>query len=169
MEVESYSVYHELPFDTDVTFTMFEGMNPNLMAYIDSYEDAGMFRWMEETTGIHVEIPAVHPASQNEQFSLMMASGDWADFMGNMTLYTGGLEGALEEEIIYDLREFEDQMPLYFRAMDMYEDSARDCRLDSGAVAMTYMIYTGDYDVYTSGPMIRTDWLEELGLSVPHT
>ena len=170
-EVESYSVYHELPFaDADtVDFSMFEGMNPNLMAYIDSYEDAGIFKWLEETTGIHVSIPAVHPASQNEQFALMMASGDWADFMGNMTLYQGGLDGALDEDIIYDLNEFEEQMPLYFKAMNLYEDAARDCRMDSGAIAMTYMIYTGDYDKYTSGPMIRTDWLDELGLELPHT
>ena len=170
IEPESMNTYHTLPLaDGDVTFTMFDGMNPLLMTYIDSYEDAGIFKWLQETTGIHVEIPAVHPASQNEQFSLMVASGDYSDFMGNMSLYTGGLEGAMSDEVIYDLNEFKDQMPLFFAAIDSYEDSARDCRLDNGAIAMTYMVYTGDYAVYDTGLLLRTDWLNEMGMDLPHT
>ena len=167
---ESMNTYHSLPLaDGDVTFTMFEGMNPLLMTYIDNYEQAGIFKWLQETTGIHVEIPAVHPATQNEQFSLMVASGDYSDFMGNMSSYTGGLEGAMNDEIIYDLNQFKDQMPLFFAAIDSYEDSARDCRLDNGAIAMTYMVYTGDYEIYDTGLLIRTDWLDEMGMDLPHT
>ena len=169
-EIESMNTYHELPLtDEDVTFTMFEGMNPNLMSFIDTYSETAIFKWLEETTGVHVEVPQVHPATQDEQFALMVASGDFTDFVSNMTLYTGGFEGALADEVIFDLREFEDKMPLFFHAIDMYEDSARDCRLDNGAVVNTVMMYYGDYDKYMVGPMIRTDWLNELGMDLPRT
>ena len=73
---------HQLPLTEEpITFTMFTGMNPNLMTVIETYAETGMLKWLKQETGVHIDVPAVHPASQAEKWTLMLASGDYADFL----------------------------------------------------------------------------------------
>ncbi len=168
--VEAAEPAHVLPLiDEDITFTMFTGMNPNLMNYIDTYAETAIIRWLTETTGIKVEIPAIHPASEAEQWTLMAASGDFADFMCSIGNYPGGAQGALDDGIIYDLNGFEEQMPYFFAMLEAYPEVAKDCLLDSGALPATYRVISGDYYVMDYGPVIRSDWLAELNMEVPAT
>lgn len=162
---------HVMPLsDGSIEMRLFTGMNPNLMTVIETYAEAGIFAWMEEQTGLKVNIPAIHPATQSEQWTLMLASGDFADFLGAIGTYPGGAQGALDDDIIYDLRDFEEQMPLFFDALDFTEEVRKDCTLDSGAIPATYRIINNDeFYAYTNGPVIRKDWLDEQGLSVPET
>ena len=161
---------HVLPLTEDeVVFELFTGMNPNLMTYIDTYAETGIIRYLTEVTGVTVEIPAVHPATEPEKWTLMMASGDYPDFVGSLGNYNGGAQGAIDDEIVYDLKEFEEYMPYFFDLLAEDEALAKDCTLDSGSIATTYRVITGDYYVYDSGPMMRKDWLDALNLEVPTT
>lgn len=161
---------HTLPLtEENVTFTMFTGMNPNLMTVIDTYAETAIIRWLTEVTGVTVEIPAVHPASEAEQWTLMAASGDFADFMCSIGNYTGGAQGALDDEIIYDLKSLEEYMPYFFGMLAEDPAIAKDCTLDSGSIPATYRVISGDYYVMDYGPVIRTDWLKELNMELPKT
>lgn len=169
VEVESGPV-HQLPLtEENITLTMFTGMNPNLMNVIETYAETGMLKWLEEETGVHIDVPAVHPASQAEKWTLMLASGDYSDFLYGLGSYPGGVTGAVEDEIVYDLNQFREQMPLFFDLLESDEKIARDCTLDNGAVPCTYRIYGGDFYQMADGPVIRADWLKELNLEVPET
>ena len=161
---------HTLPLtEEDVTFTLFTGMNPNLMTYIDTYAETAIIRYLTEVTGVNVDIPAVHPATEAEKWTLMIASGDYADFVCSLGNYTGGAQGALDDEIVYDLNEMREYMPYFFEMLDADPSVAKDCTLDSGSVAATYRVITGDYYSMDFGPIIREDWLNELGMEVPAT
>lgn len=161
---------HQLPLTEEpITLTMFTGMNPNLMSVIETYAETGMLKWLEEETGVHIDVPAVHPASQAEKWTLMLASGDYSDFLYGLGSYPGGVTGAVEDEIVYDLNQFREQMPLFFDLLESDEEVTRDCTLDTGAIPCTYRIYGGDYYQMTDGPVIRADWLKELNLEVPET
>lgn len=161
---------HELPLtEEDITFTLFTGMNPNLMTVIDTYADTAIIRWLTEVTGVTVEIPAVHPASEAEQWTLMAASGDFADVMCSIGNYTGGAQGALDDEIVYDLNQFQEEMPYFFDMLATYPDVAKDCTLDSGSIPATYRVISGDYYNMDFGEVIRSDWLEDLNLEIPQT
>lgn len=161
---------HQLPLtEESITFTMFTGMNPNLMTVIETYAETGMLKWLEQETGVRIDVPAVHPASQSEKWTLMLASGDYADFLYGLGSYPGGVTGAVEDEIVYDLNQFREQMPLFFDLLESDEEVMRDCTLDSGAIPCTYRVYGGDYYQMTDGPVIRADWLKELNLEVPET
>lgn len=161
---------HELPLtEEDITFTLFTGMNPNLMTVIDTYAETAIIRWLTEVTGVAVEIPAVHPASEAEQWTLMAASGDFADFMCSIGNYTGGAQGALDDEIVYDLNQFQEEMPYFFDMLATYPEVAKDCTLDSGSIPATYRVISGDYYNMDSGEVIRSDWLEALNLEIPQT
>lgn len=168
--VEEAAPSHTLPLtEEDITFTMFTGMNPNLMTVIDTYGETAIIRWLTEVTGVKVEIPAVHPASESEQWTLMAASGDFADFMCSIGNYTGGAQGALDDEVIFDLNQFQEEMPYFFDMLETYPDVAKDCTLDSGSIAATYRVISGDYYVMDFGAVIRSDWLEALNLEAPET
>ena len=162
---------HVLPLsDGSIEMSLFTGMNPNLMTIIDTYAEAGIFAWMEEQTGLKVNIPAIHPATQAEQWTLMLASGDFMDFLGAIGNYPGGAQGALDDEIIYDLNDYQDLMPLFYETINMSEEVRRDCTLDSGSVATTYRIVSNDeFFAHTSGPVLRKDWMDALNLDVPET
>lgn len=170
VEEEPAEPAHTLPLtEDDITFTLFTGMNPNLMTVIDTYAETSIIRWLTEVTGVTVEIPAVHPASEAEQWTLMAASGDFADFMCSIGNYTGGAQGALDDEIIYDLNDMQEYMPYFFDMLASDPDVAKDCTLDSGSIAATYRVITGDYYIYDYGPVVRADWLDALALEVPTT
>lgn len=161
---------HVLPLtEEDITFELFTGMNPNLMTYIDTYAETAIIRWLTETTGVKVDIPAVHPASEAEQWTLMIASGDYADFVCALGNYTGGAQGALDDEIVYDLNELQEYMPYFYGMLETYPEVYKDCKLDSGAMPATYRVVTGDYYPADAGPIMRADWLDALGLEVPTT
>lgn len=161
---------HVLPLtEEEITFELFTGMNPNLMTYIDTYAETAIIRYLTEVTGVNVNIPAVHPATEGEKWTLMIASGDYADFVCSLGNYTGGAQGAIDDEIVYDLKDLQEYMPYFFGMLAEDPAIAKDCSLDSGSVAATYRVITGDYYVMDYGPIIRQDWLNELGMEVPAT
>ena len=161
---------HVLPLtEEDVSFHLFTGMNPNLMTYVEDYTATAIIRWLTEQTGVKVEIPAVHPATEAEQWTLMIASGDYADFLCSLGNYTGGAQGALDDEIVYDLNDMQEYMPYFFDLMESYPEVYKDCKLDSGSMPATYRVISGDYYAQDFGPIIREDWLNELSLEVPAT
>ena len=161
---------HVLPLtEEDITFHLFTGMNPNLMTYVEDYTATAIIRWLTEQTGVKMEIPAVHPATEAEQWTLMIASGDYADFLCSLGNYTGGAQGALDDEIVYDLNDMQEYMPYFYGMLETYPEVYKNCKLDSGSMPATYRVISGDYYPADAGMMVRADWLDAVGLEVPTT
>ena len=124
----------------------------------------------EEATGVHVSISYASRESADEQFSLLVASGDYTDIMDNVTdRYPGGGEAAISDEVIIDLGDYLDTcLPDYKACLTADEDVAKDLVTDGGNYAAVYQIYD-EVRLPDSGPVIRQDWLDAQGLDKPVT
>lgn len=156
--------------DELVEFDLFTGMMPPAMDYIDTMEECYVYQEMEARTNIHMNIEQVHPSTQAEKFNLMVNAGDYADFI-NMVgqLYSGGLPAAIEQDVVLDLTGLVNEfVPNYADIINSDDAIYRDVTLDDGSIGAFYSIFAAT-EYGDSGPMIRGDWLEELGLENPKT
>lgn len=161
----------ELPLVTEYTeFDLFTGMMPPAMEYIESMEECLAFQTLEERTGIHINITVVHPSVQADSFNLMVSTGDYADFLDMVnSLYAGGLAAAIEQDVILDLSQYIDEYcPNYSALINSDEAVHRDVTLDDGSIGAFYSIYE-EAEYIDQGVMVRSDWLDALGMEVPST
>lgn len=131
--------------------------------------------YMLEETNLSFEFvgPAANIAGEN--FSIMVASGDYPDFIEKFGNYfTAGYESAIEQEIIMDVSDLIDEyMPHYAAAMNETPERRSSVTTDSGAIpgfTSFYQDASKDNDVNTGyGAVIRKDWLEALNMEMPTT
>lgn len=124
----------------------------------------------QELTGVTVEISYASRQSADEQFSLLVASGDYTDIMDNVTdRYPGSGDAAIADDVIIDLGDYiETCLPDYYTRLTADADVAKDLVTDSGAYAAVYQLYD-EVRNPDSGPVIRQDWLDAQGLEKPET
>lgn len=154
-EAESISMWIRLNFmDTDP---------------IQSNADSPILQKVQELTNVNLDLVEVSSASESETFNLMIAGGDYTDIIYNFAkLYTGGIDSAVENDIIVDLSEYMDAAPCYKSLLASDEDVRKAATTDSGRVGAFYSIYSSTPNT-TEGLTIRGDWLEEQGLASPVT
>jgi putative aldouronate transport system substrate-binding protein len=159
--------------DTPETFTMWMGVNPNVLAIIDDpTEDCALWSELAERTGVYLEWHTVHPDSELEQFNLMCAGGDLYDILSNATtLYTGGGEAGVAEEILLDIRPLltEELAPQIYAIINSDQDLYDSLLTESGYIAGLPCVPMQKETDPTFGPIIRQDWLDDLGLDTPET
>ncbi len=135
-------------------------------------EDYLYFREMEDRTGVKIEITV--PSDAATQFGLMMASEEYPDFIEYFGMYyTGGLDHAIEEELVEPLEDYADLMPNLTAWLDTNPEVRRQVYTDSGHLPGIPLIsYRGDAKASWgawAGYVIRQDWLNELDMEVPTT
>lgn len=152
----------------DITLTYWVPMHSQAVKILQNYGENEVYKKLEEITGIKIEF--LHPASgqATEQLNLMIASKDLPDIIESFS-YTGGLDKAIEDNIIIRLNELiEEHAPNYKSIRDSNEDIAAETITDSGNIAAFYCIQNEEEPPWL-GPMIRKDYLDELGLEIPKT
>ncbi len=160
----------ELPL-CDETETISMWLRSNFMNSdpIQSYMDSPVLQKAQELTNVEIEFVEVSNASESETFNLMIAGGDYTDIIYNFAkLYTGGIDSALDNDIIVDLNDYMDATPCYASILASDEDVRKAATTDSGVIGAFYSIYEST-PYLTDGLTIRGDWLEELGLESPKT
>ena len=74
----------------------------------------------------------------------------------------------LADGMIIALNDYMEYAPNLQKLFDENEDIRKDCMTDDGQIYMFPMV-NETYALTTSGPIIRKDWLDELGLEEPVT
>ena len=125
----------------------------------------------EKRTGVHIEYS--HPATTatQEQFNLLVASGNLPDIMwynSNSAKYTGGMDALIDDGIFLDLTDYLQYMPNYVAAMKRNEETGLQCKTDTGRYAVAWMLNV-EKEWDWGGPLVRKDWLEDCGLDTPVT
>ena len=149
-------------------------MEKSIATRVKDYNDVEMYKQREADSGIHMEF--IHPAigQETEQFNLMVASGDLPDLVEfKWTNYNGGVQRAIDDGIIIPLNDYIDKYAPNFKKLisdggkyaEVYDKGSKT---DSGEYFAFPCFNTGDIRTF-GGPMIRKDWLDELGLEVPET
>lgn len=124
---------------------------------------------MEKRTGI--KLNHLGGAKMNSQeFNLILASGDLPDIWANDWLnFPGGPEKAIEQGYILKLNDvIEKYAPNLQKALKDNPEMAKAIRTDTGAYYAFPFYRSPESQIY-GGPIVRKDWLDELGLPVPVT
>ena len=148
---------------------------------MSSLNDMKTLKVIEEDTG--VKLTFMHPVAGNasEQLNLMLVSGDLPDIIFyNWSGYPGGPMKVIEDGSCIALNDLIDQYaPNYKAFLDAYPDVTRQAMTDEGVRYCFAGFSMDDRDpsqpgyipaFQTFGWVIRTDWLENVGINkLPET
>ncbi|NOU95782.1 extracellular solute-binding protein [Paenibacillus sp. LMG 31456] len=158
------------PSKGPVKLTYWVAMPADAARSLKSFSEALVYQEMEKRTGIKVDFQ--HPAvgSENEQFNLMIASGNLPDIIeSDFTKYPGGPEKAISDKVLIKLNEIIDKnAPNLKKFLDEHPSFKKEIVTDDGSIYVFPGIGIGNNAV-SSGLVLRKDWLTDLGLTVPET
>ncbi len=126
---------------------------------------------LQKKTGVKVNY--IHPTtgSEKEELNLMLASRNLPDIIEHSWIsFDGGPEKAIKEEYIIDLTDVINQnAPNYQNYLDQNPDIEKMVKTDDGKHYVFAFIRGNELLTVSQGPIIRKDWLDDLGLEVPET
>ncbi len=157
------------PVTCDDTLTFWMGLNGTLAQSYENFGDAPIGRELEKQTGIKIEY--IHPQTgQNqEQFNIMLASNELCDMVQyNWPIYPGGPDAAIKDDYIYALNDYmEEYAPALSAFLSENNDVDKKIKTDSGNYYIFPFVRGADWLCTYQGLILRSDWLEQTGLSVP--
>lgn len=122
---------------------------------------------IEQKTNVHIEWTLVSVFSMAQDFNLMIATGDYPDIVQDYGMYAGGFDAAVLDGIYMDAAPYLHIAPTFTAFRESNENIRKLTTTDSGIVYFGG-IQSGEQPAW-GGPMMRIDWLEDLGLSSPRT
>lgn len=151
--------------------TYFVGLNPNVMVSWTDYSQMTCYKELEKRTNIRIKF--LHPpvGQENEQFNLMVASGDYPDIIeGDWLSYPGGPEKAIQDRVIIPLNDLiEKHAPNLKRILDSNPEARRQVMTDDGRIYCFPFLRLDPKILVFWGFQVRQDWLDKLGLEPPET
>lgn len=139
---------------------------------IESVNEMELLAIMEEKTGVRLELKPAPIGQELENFSLMLASGNYPDIICNFNdFYKKGGDAAIEEGILIDLNDLIEQYAPNYSAARKYSEARQKATLtDAGQQPFFCSFnYQDEESVSAGGPIIRKDLLEKLQMDMPVT
>lgn len=163
----------EKPYE-GTTLTWYTKLNANVS---DNYTNLGETPWaqyVEEKTGIHIEFQHPTQGSENEEFAVMVASGEYPDIIEHTwTSYSGGGGAAINDGVIIALDDYIDQAPNLSALLEENPEISKMIKSSSGnyyCFPFLRGLETPNKTEFSSGLTYRADVLKELGFdTVPET
>ncbi len=164
------SVY---PLTSNVTLRYWMPLHANVQLVAKNFGDTEFAKELQKRTGVKLQF--LHPASGNtqalESFNLMMASGDLPDLIEYRWFdIPGGPNSAIESGYIHKLNPIMDKyapnLKAYLKKNPQYNKMVKT---DEGNYYVFPFIRGDESLISTAGPIVRKDWLDELGLKAPET
>jgi putative aldouronate transport system substrate-binding protein len=159
------------PLKADITLTYWVPLSGNISPNYPNYGETPFGKGLAEKTGIKIEW--IHPPSGSvtEQFNLMIAGGDLPDIIErNWLNFPGGPEKAIADGVIVRLNDllakYGPHLSSYLKANREYD---KMIKTDSGTYYCFPFLRDHPGLLVFQGPLIRKDWLDDLGLSMPET
>lgn len=163
-----------LPYVAEEThFTGITGFPPffnNIVS--DAGQDFQALRVASERTGIYVDWTTVSSDVEEEQFMLIVASGEYPDMLNNAAnYYSGGEDKAVEDEVLIDLTKYiAEYAPNIQQILDTDETLRKSVMTGEGRIVSFFSCLQDPEPFPNPGGMgIRQDWLDALELDVPQT
>lgn len=167
-----YLTFQEYPLseDPDASLSVFYSMHPLLNQFFENPAELPITARTEEITGVHIDYTVASFMNADTQVQLLMASGDLCDIMPLAMNYTAGADAAVEEDMIYDLTDLIPEYAVNYQGLMDGNSAFRDEVTTADGRVVGFSIYSRDNTrLYISGPEVRKDWLDKLGLDVPET
>ena len=173
VSTENVAVNEEFsyPMQTDVTVTYWAELNGNVSANYTNLADTAFGKNLQKETGVTIEFQ--HPAvgQTSEAFNLLLGKTELPDVIEyNWLGYSGGPEKAIKDGVIIPLNDIIDKYCPNLKAyLAANPEIDKMVKTDDGTYYCFPFIRGGDMLLTSMGPMVRQDWLTELGLEVPTT
>lgn len=154
--------------DSGETITYWMTLNGNAKTQVSNMIETPLGKAWCENTGINVKF--VH-ADNDDQFNLMLASNDLMDIIEtNWITFPGGPEAAIKNNQIIPLNDLIDKYaPNLKKILKENPEIDKNCKTDDGQYYMFPFIRGDESLLISSGPIVRKDWLEDLGMDMPET
>lgn len=136
----------------------------------DSFDKLPLGIALEEKTGVDMEMLHV----ENKQaMNLLLVSGELPDIIGYnfQASYTGGEAKAIQDGLIYPMSEefVKKNAPDYWKVISSNPDLLKQVKTPEGDIYGFAFILGDDLLKGGYGLIVRDDWCEELGISLPET
>ncbi len=165
---EETPVVEEITYPEEIS--IFAGMGASAIAKgFTSYNDAYWAQALEEITGTHVEWQHFSSDVSAEKFNLMIASQEYTDAIINQWIKVeGGPERFVEDGVLIELTDLIPEcMPNFNAYLEEHPEVKRQIQNVDGQIIYIPIIRDDVAQCIFTGPLVRTDWLEKLGLEVP--
>jgi len=160
------------PMKTDETLTYWAEMTGNLVGVKASLDEVPFFQEWQKRTGVKLKFLSPPAGQAQQSLNVMLASGDLPDMIEYDFLngYPGGPEKAIADGYILKLNDLIDKYaPNLKKYLQEHPDIDKMVKTDNGSYYAFPFIRGDEYLQVFQGPIIRKDWLDDLGLPVPET
>lgn len=169
--VDNNADLSKYPIETDVTLSYFRAMPVNVATLVENYGETEYAKEFEKRVGVKIEY--LHPGANAivEALNLMVASDELPDIIEYAWAfdYVGGPAKAILDEVIIPLNDYKEYAPNFFNLLKENREYDRASKTDDGEYYGFPMIQNGPLLSISAGPVVRADWLRELGISEPET
>ncbi|UUZ82242.1 extracellular solute-binding protein [Paenibacillus sp. P26] len=160
------------PMKTDKTLSYWGELPGNLTGVKSQHGDVPFFQEWQKQTGVKLKFTTAPTNQGKEALNVMLASGDLPDMIEYDFLgaFPGGPEKAIKDGYILKLNDVIDKYaPNLKKYLKEHPEIDKMVKTDNGGY-YAFPFLRGDpaLQVY-QGPIIRKDWLDELGLPIPET
>ena len=158
------------PIETEQTLKYWVKLNGTVAQVAPTVNETVFAEWEYEKTGIKVEY--IHPAQgqEGEKFNLMLMSSDMPDIIvWYWYSILGGPEKAIKDGYITRLNDLSDYTPNFNATLQANPEADKMVKTDEGSYyAFPTLKLDPELTVF-AGPIVRKDWLDDLGMAIPET
>ena len=155
----------------NLTFSYWVDLGNNAGATMTTFNEMLAYQRLEEITGVRIEFQHPPLGQAAEQFNLVIASGMYPDIIEhNWISAPGGPAKYLSDGVIVRLNELIDtHAPNLKKVLDDHPAWRKEVVTDEGDLYCFPFLRGDTFLQVFQGPIIRQDWLDNLGLEVPTT
>lgn len=158
------------PIETEgEELTVWTYSNPNVLKTCSDFNDTLYAQEIQKQTGIKVKFITPPVGDTGEAFNLLFSSNDLPDIIcyNWKTFSGGGPDGAINSGYLFAFNDYlEDYAPNFYKTLKENPDFDKSAKSPEGNY---YSFGTISHTVPVFGPIVRQDWLDELGLEKPET
>ncbi|MDQ1912796.1 extracellular solute-binding protein [Paenibacillus sp. GD4] len=159
------------PIKTDKTLTYWMELPTNLTGVKSTHADTPFFQEWQKKTGVPLKFTAPPANQAKEALNVMLASGELPDMIEfNFLDFPGGPEKAIKDGYILKLNDLIDKhAPNLKKYLKEHPEIDKMIKTDNGSY-YAFPFLRGDESLMVyQGPIVRKDWLDELGIPMPQT
>ncbi|RKN78312.1 extracellular solute-binding protein [Paenibacillus ginsengarvi] len=159
------------PIKTDQTLTYWAELPGNLTGVKAAHGEVPFYQEWQKKTGIPIKFTTAPVNQAKETLNVMLASGNLPDMIEyNFVSFPGGPEKAIKDGYILKLNDVIDKYaPNLKKYLKEHPEVDKMIKTDNGSYYVFPFIRGDDSLMVFQGPIVRKDWLDELGLPVPTT
>ncbi|ULL14999.1 extracellular solute-binding protein [Paenibacillus sp. H1-7] len=159
------------PIQTSKTLTYWAELNQNAASVKSTFEQVPFFQEWQKRTGVKLKFIQAQANQDKTALNVLLASGDLPDMMEYAwNSFPGGPEKAINDGYILKLNDVIDKYaPNLKQFLKEHPEIDKQIKTDEGHYYVFPFIRNDPMLQTFQGPIIRKDWLDELGLPIPET